>query len=51
MNHLAVKGDKKYSFAEYMKMEETSEERHDFYHGEIFAWQELLLRITKYAKI
>ncbi len=37
MNHLAVKGDKKYSFAEYMKMEETSEERHDFYHGEIFA--------------
>ncbi|MEO7311969.1 MAG: Uma2 family endonuclease [Chitinophagaceae bacterium] len=27
----------KYTFAEYMTLEETSTERHDFYHGEIFA--------------
>lgn len=37
MNHLAEKSDKKYSFVEYMTMEESSTERHDFYHGEIFA--------------
>ncbi len=37
MNNLADKSDKKYSFVEYMTMEETNTERHDFYHGEIFA--------------
>lgn len=37
MNTLAVKSDKKYSFNEYMTLEETSEERHDFYHGELYA--------------
>jgi Uma2 family endonuclease len=31
------KGEKKYSFAEYMAMEATSENKHDYYHGEIFA--------------
>ena len=36
MNHLVSKGDKKYTFAEYMAMEETSVERHDFYHGELY---------------
>ena len=37
MDQLVFKGDKKYSFAEYMAMEEKSVERHDFYHGELFA--------------
>ncbi|MCW3089168.1 MAG: Uma2 family endonuclease [Ferruginibacter sp.] len=37
MDQLVSKGDKKYSFAEYMAMEDTSVEKHDFYHGEIFA--------------
>lgn len=37
MDQLVSKGDKKYSFAEYMAMEETSVERHDFYHGELYA--------------
>lgn len=37
MSSAIPKGDRKYSFAEYMAMEETSVERHDFYHGEIFA--------------
>ncbi len=37
MNTLSVKSDKKYSFNEYMKLEETSEERHDFYHGQLYA--------------
>src|SRR6195952_18620 len=37
MNFLIPIDDKKYSFAEYMAMEETSVERHDFYHGELFA--------------
>jgi Uma2 family endonuclease len=37
MNTLAVKSDKKYSFNEYMALEEKSEERHDFYHGELYA--------------
>ena len=27
----------KYTFAQYMQMEETSTERHDFYYGEVFA--------------
>lgn len=36
MSSAIPKGDRKYSFAEYMAMEETSVERHDFYHGEIF---------------
>lgn len=37
MSSAIPKGDRKYSFAEYTAMEETSTERHDFYHGEIFA--------------
>jgi Uma2 family endonuclease len=37
MNFSIPKGDRKYSYAEYMAMEEVSTERHDFYHGEIFA--------------
>ena len=37
MSFVIPKGDRKYSFDEYMAMEETSVERHDFYHGEIFA--------------
>ncbi|MEP7144692.1 MAG: Uma2 family endonuclease [Ferruginibacter sp.] len=37
MNYLIPKDDKKYSFAEYMAMEEKSVERHDFYYGELFA--------------
>jgi Uma2 family endonuclease len=37
MNYLIPKDDKKYTFAEYMAKEETSVERHDFYHGELFA--------------
>ncbi|NOT92733.1 Uma2 family endonuclease [Ferruginibacter sp.] len=37
MSSAIPKGDRKYSFAEYMAMEETSVERHDFYHGEVFA--------------
>jgi Uma2 family endonuclease len=37
MSYSIPKGDRKYTFAEYMAMEETSVEKHDFYHGEIFA--------------
>ncbi|MBC7890343.1 MAG: Uma2 family endonuclease [Ferruginibacter sp.] len=37
MNQLITEAGKKYSFAEYMAMEEKSVERHDFYHGELFA--------------
>lgn len=37
MSYTIPKGDRKYTFAEYMAMEETSVEKHDFYHGEIFA--------------
>ena len=37
MSYPIPKGDRKYTFAEYMAMEETSAEKHDFYHGEIFA--------------
>jgi Uma2 family endonuclease len=37
MSYPIPKGDRKYTFAEYMAMEETSVEKHDFYHGEIFA--------------
>jgi Uma2 family endonuclease len=37
MNYLIPKGEKKYSFTEYMAMEETSADSHDFYHGEMFA--------------
>ena len=37
MSYPIPKGDRKYTFAEYMAMEETSVEQHDFYHGEIFA--------------
>jgi Uma2 family endonuclease len=32
-----IQDSKKYSFAEYVALEETSIERHDYYHGEIFA--------------
>jgi len=36
--HFSIpKGDRKYTFAEYMAIEETSIERHDFYYGEFFA--------------
>ena len=37
MSYSIPKGDRKYTFAEYMAMEETSAGKHDFYHGEIFA--------------
>jgi len=37
MNYIRPIDDKKYSFAEYMAMEESSIERHDFYYGELFA--------------
>ena len=37
MNHLISNDSKKYTFAEYMALEETSVERHDFYYGELFA--------------
>ena len=37
MSNIMPKGDKKYSFAEYMIMEESSAEKHDFYHGELYA--------------
>ena len=37
MSYSIPKGGKKYSFAEYMEREEKSVERHDFYHGELFA--------------
>ncbi len=37
MSYSIPKGDRKYTFAEYMAMEETSVDKHDFYHGEIFA--------------
>ncbi len=37
MSSAIPKGDRKYSFAEYLTMEEASIERHDFYHGEVFA--------------
>jgi Uma2 family endonuclease len=36
MVHLQVSGQK-YSFAEYLEMEEKSEIRHEYYDGEIFA--------------
>lgn len=37
MSYSIPKGDRKYTFAEYMAMEEAGTEKHDFYHGEIFA--------------
>lgn len=37
MSYPLPSGVRKYSFAEYMAMEESSVDRHDFYHGEIFA--------------
>ena len=37
MSYPIPKGDRKYTFAEYMAMEDTSVEKHDFYYGEIFA--------------
>ncbi len=37
MNHPISTEGKKYTFAEYMALEETSVERHDYYHGEMFA--------------
>ncbi|MBS1510752.1 MAG: Uma2 family endonuclease [Bacteroidetes bacterium] len=37
MSFSIPKGNRKYTFAEYMAIEETSTERHDFYHGEVFA--------------
>jgi Uma2 family endonuclease len=37
MNYLTKRSDKKFSFDEYMALEETSMEKHDFCHGEIFA--------------
>jgi Uma2 family endonuclease len=37
MDQLAQNNNKKYSFAEYLAMEAISMERHDYYHGEIFA--------------
>ncbi|MES2772707.1 MAG: hypothetical protein V4722_00890 [Bacteroidota bacterium] len=38
MSYPAIpKETREYSFAEYMSMEENSVERHDFYHGELYA--------------
>lgn len=37
MSYSIPKGGRKYTFTEYMAMEEISAEKHDFYHGEIFA--------------
>lgn len=37
MGFLPSIDEKYYSFAEYIAFEEQSEEKHDFYHGEIFA--------------
>ena len=37
MDYATSKGNKKYSFAEYMAIEENSEGKNDFYHGELFA--------------
>ena len=37
MSYTIPTGDRKYTYAEYMAMEEVSTDRHDFYHGEIFA--------------
>lgn len=37
MHYTIPKGDKKYTFAEYMLMEEISVEKNDFYYGEVFA--------------
>ncbi len=37
MRYSIPKGDRKYTFTEYMAMEELSTERHDFYYGKIFA--------------
>ena len=37
MENLIFDQDKKYTFADYMAMEEHSEERHDFYFGELYA--------------
>ena len=37
MSYSIPKGDRKYTFVEYMAMEENSVERNDFYHGDVFA--------------
>jgi Uma2 family endonuclease len=37
MSSVIPKGDRKYTFAEYMAMEEKSIEKHDYYYGEVFA--------------
>ncbi len=37
MAYATSKGNKKYSFAEYIALEEASEGKNDFYHGELFA--------------
>lgn len=37
MSYTIPTGDRKYTYAEYMAMEDVSTDRHDFYHGEIFA--------------
>ncbi|WP_367890793.1 Uma2 family endonuclease [Ferruginibacter sp.] len=37
MSYTIPTGDRKYTYAEYMAMEEVSTDRHDFYHGKIFA--------------
>ncbi len=37
MNTSVSSDNKKYTFAEYMAMEEKSAERHNYYHGELFA--------------
>ncbi len=37
MDQVVQNNSKKYSFVEYMAMEAIREERHDYYHGEIFA--------------
>ena len=40
MDYITSKGNKKYSFAEYLAIEETSEGKNDFYHGALFAMAE-----------
>jgi Uma2 family endonuclease len=37
MRYSLQKGDKKYTFAEYLAMEEISLEKHDFYYGKMYA--------------
>jgi hypothetical protein len=37
MSYSILTGDSKYTYAEYIAMEEVTTDRHNFYRGEIFA--------------